>query len=94
VALSFWKKFFLHVCQQVQLASDASSLTELRRPIPTGQQIYEERSDTQIVGKNLIHKSALKQTTGEAVYLDDMPKFANELYGVLMTSTEAHALIK
>jgi xanthine dehydrogenase/oxidase len=94
VALSFWKKFFLHVCHQINLSSDSSSLMELHRFIPKGQQIYEERCDTTTVGKNLLHRSALKQTTGEAVYLDDMPKFANELYGVLVTSTEAHALIK
>ena len=40
-----------------------------------------------------MHASAVKQVTGEAIYVDDMPKFANELYAVLVTSTEAHANI-
>lgn len=31
------------------------------------------------VGRPLVHKSAYKQTTGEAIYIDDMPSIAGEL---------------
>jgi len=40
-----------------------------------------------------VHTSAFKQATGEAIYCDDMPKFANELYLSLVLSTRAHAKI-
>lgn len=40
-----------------------------------------------------MHTSAFKQATGEAIYCDDMPKFANELYLALVLSTRAHAKI-
>lgn len=40
-----------------------------------------------------MHTSAFKQATGEAVYCDDMPKFAEELYLALVLSTRAHAKI-
>jgi len=40
-----------------------------------------------------VHTSAFKQATGEAIYCDDMPKFAKELYLALVLSTRAHAKI-
>ncbi|KAE8233031.1 hypothetical protein CF326_g1933 [Tilletia indica] len=47
----------------------------------------------QAVGKSVPHLSALKQTTGQAMYIDDIPPYAGELHGVLVTSTRAHAKI-
>ncbi|XP_046738971.1 xanthine dehydrogenase isoform X2 [Diprion similis] len=51
----------------------------------------QERTD--LVGRPIIHASALKQATGEAIYCDDMPKFVGELYLALVISTRAHAKI-
>ena len=45
------------------------------------------------MGKPLKHKSADKQATGEALYLDDLPAFKNELYLAFVTSQKAHAKI-
>nr|CAD7437878.1 unnamed protein product [Timema bartmani] len=46
------------------------------------------------VGRTMVHKSAQKQATGEAVYCDDIPHYENELYLTLVLSSQAHALIK
>lgn len=35
--------------------------------------------------------SGLKHTTGEAVYVDDMPRYSNEGVGALVLSKNAHA---
>lgn len=44
-----------------------------------GVQVFEDSSQGQVkvdaVGLPLPHMSALKQVTGEAVYIDDMPAF-------------------
>lgn len=40
-----------------------------------------------------VQSSAFKQATGEAVYIDDMPKLDNELYLALVLSTIAHGTI-
>ena len=37
--------------------------------------------------------SALKQSTGAAVYVDDMPKYMDELYCGIVWSTRAHAKV-
>uniref|UniRef100_A0A672MRH9 xanthine dehydrogenase n=1 Tax=Sinocyclocheilus grahami TaxID=75366 RepID=A0A672MRH9_SINGR len=47
-----------------------------------------------VVGQPIMHLSALKQATGEAIYCDDIPCYENELHLALVTSTKAHALIK
>lgn len=45
------------------------------------------------VGQPLIHNSALKQASGEAVYCDDVTRMENELYMGLVLSNRAHAKI-
>lgn len=41
----------------------------------------------------MVHTAALKQAAGEALYVDDMPHFQNELYAAVVLSTKAHARI-
>ena len=40
-----------------------------------------------------MHLSALQQATGEAIYVDDMPSYKDELYAALVESTRPHAEI-
>uniref|UniRef100_A0A8C2HBN1 Xanthine dehydrogenase/oxidase n=1 Tax=Cyprinus carpio TaxID=7962 RepID=A0A8C2HBN1_CYPCA len=65
---------------------------------PSGVQLYQavppgDNSDD-VVGHPIMHLSALKHATGEAIYCDDIPCYENELRLALVTSTKAHALIK
>uniref|UniRef100_A0A6J0V358 Xanthine dehydrogenase/oxidase n=1 Tax=Pogona vitticeps TaxID=103695 RepID=A0A6J0V358_9SAUR len=66
---------------------DPAHNVQLFQEVPLGQSV----EDT--VGRPLIHLSAAKQASGEAVYCDDIPHFENELYLTLVTSTKAHAKI-
>ncbi|CAG8500087.1 2263_t:CDS:10 [Ambispora leptoticha] len=70
-------------------------LTEIiEREISQGVQSFGRPEDGKNhVGKSIPHASALKQVTGEAVYLDDIPKVHGELYGALLLSQEPHAKI-
>ncbi len=45
------------------------------------------------VGKSVKHDSAVKQVTGEAVYIDDRLEFPNQLHVYARLSTQAHARI-
>ncbi|RIB14481.1 molybdopterin binding aldehyde oxidase/xanthine dehydrogenase [Gigaspora rosea] len=49
--------------------------------------------DNKIVGKPISYASAMKQSTGQAIYFDDIPKIEGELYGAFVTSQKAHAKI-
>lgn len=57
------------------------------------QAVPEGQSPDDLIGRPIMHLSALKQATGEAVYCDDVPLYENELYLALITSTKAHARI-
>uniref|UniRef100_A0A4W4HCN9 Xanthine dehydrogenase/oxidase n=1 Tax=Electrophorus electricus TaxID=8005 RepID=A0A4W4HCN9_ELEEL len=57
-------------------------------PFPPGQNMDD------VIGRPIMHLSAVKQATGEAVYCDDIPCYKNELYLALVTSTKPHAYIK
>jgi xanthine dehydrogenase molybdopterin-binding subunit B len=45
--------------------------------------MYQEVAPGQLeddpVGRNIKHMSGMKQTTGEAIYIDDMPKLHSKL---------------
>ena len=40
-----------------------------------------------------MHLSALQQATGEAIYVDDMPSYKDELYAAIVDSERPHAEI-
>ena len=40
-----------------------------------------------------MHLSALQQATGEAIYVDDMPSYKDELYAAIVDSKRPHAEI-
>ncbi|XP_066155943.1 xanthine dehydrogenase isoform X1 [Euwallacea fornicatus] len=55
--------------------------------IPETQQKYDA------VARPMVHASAYKQASGEAVYCDDIPFFENELAMAFVVSSRAHAKI-
>ncbi|KAI3481440.1 hypothetical protein L1887_56142 [Cichorium endivia] len=61
------------------------------RPVTKGLQDLENVAIKQPVGDSIPHLSAMKQVTGEAVYIDDMPPVANELHAGFVLSQRAHA---
>ncbi|XP_018423843.1 PREDICTED: xanthine dehydrogenase/oxidase [Nanorana parkeri] len=74
------------------------SVIELfHKPEPSSVQLYQEvpagQDPEDFVGRPIMHLSAMKQATGEAVYCDDIPHYENELYLALITSTKAYAKI-
>uniref|UniRef100_A0A4W4HLA5 Xanthine dehydrogenase/oxidase n=1 Tax=Electrophorus electricus TaxID=8005 RepID=A0A4W4HLA5_ELEEL len=84
LTISLFFKFFLTV--QHKLAQE--TLETFVLAIPPGQNMDD------VIGRPIMHLSAVKQATGEAVYCDDIPCYKNELYLALVTSTKPHAYIK
>ena len=102
LALSFFYKFYVHVAQEVNATADSTfaadrSATEgfIDRPIKSHQffKIPESSGAHRAVGKPVPHKSAELHCTGEAVYVDDIPKTTDELYLGLVMSKKVHARI-
>ncbi|XP_069464775.1 xanthine dehydrogenase/oxidase-like isoform X2 [Ambystoma mexicanum] len=80
------------------LPTEYQSATELfHKDPPSGVQLFQEvpsgQSPEDMVGRPLMHLAAAKQASGEAVYCDDIPRYENELYLALVTSTKAHAKV-
>ncbi|XP_019642816.1 PREDICTED: xanthine dehydrogenase/oxidase-like [Branchiostoma belcheri] len=98
---SFFFKFFLSVQQRLNIKDVPppyrSACSLYHRESPHGSQMYQEVPEGQgredAVGRPIMHLSALKQVTGEAVYTDDMPPLQGELYVGLVLSKKAHAKI-
>ncbi|XP_041467689.1 xanthine dehydrogenase/oxidase-like [Lytechinus variegatus] len=106
LAVGFFFKFYLLVLQdlqsqQINVSSeetiDNSAIALLSDGPVKGVQFFQEVSsgqpDHDPVGRPISHKAAYQHATGEAVYIDDMPKHSNELHMAFVFSGRAHAKI-
>lgn len=57
------------------------------------QNVVDAQPAQDPVGRPVVHRAALSQATGEAVYCDDLPHIDGELFLAIVTSTRAHAKI-
>uniref|UniRef100_A0A8C2DMB7 xanthine dehydrogenase n=1 Tax=Cyprinus carpio TaxID=7962 RepID=A0A8C2DMB7_CYPCA len=96
LTISLFYKFFLNVQHKLSLdlLKEAFNISCHDRTLFLCLQAVPPGYSDDVVGQPIMHLSALKQATGEAIYCDDIPCYENELHLALVTSTKAHALIK
>lgn len=94
LTLSFFFKFWNYVngCRSDSLAED-DSLAKVTRNKPVGFRDTDNPFENDIVGKSVPHVNSMRQCTGEAQYVDDIPPYHKELFGVQVMSTKARAKI-
>ena len=96
LAFGFFYRFYHDVLSDLEAQGDVDDVREeIEREISKGKKDHEasQAYEQRILGKANPHVAALKQCTGEAQYTDDIPVQRNELYGVMVLSTKAHARI-
>ncbi|MEE6490031.1 hypothetical protein FKM82_015768 [Ascaphus truei] len=105
LAISFLFKFYLQVSQEMNKPVTSlakapeylSATREFEKEMPKTSQIFQEVNPSQPaedpIGKPIVHQSGIKQATGEAVYVDDMPAVDRELFMAFVLSTRAHAKV-
>ncbi|CAI0643803.1 unnamed protein product [Colletotrichum noveboracense] len=96
LTISMFFRFWHEVVHELGLAKvSADLIQEIHRDISSGYRdnftASMKNRGTQTVGRPIPHLSALKHCTGEAEYLDDMPRQHNELFGALVLAKRAHA---
>lgn len=86
-----------YINEDLILPYHCSGAEQFHGDMPKSSQYFELVGEEQIksdaVGRPVTHMSAYKQTTGEAIYCDDMPIAEGELYLAFVLSTRAHAKI-
>ncbi|KAH8732672.1 Molybdopterin-binding domain of aldehyde dehydrogenase-domain-containing protein [Phaeosphaeriaceae sp. PMI808] len=94
LTLSLFFRFWHESADELGLgAVDEQVIEEIHRGLSSGSRDDHNPHEQRVVGKQVVHLSALKQCTGEAIYVDDMPRLDRELFGGLVMSTKAHANI-
>ncbi|XP_018426968.1 PREDICTED: aldehyde oxidase 1-like [Nanorana parkeri] len=103
--IGFLFKFYLQVRQEPDMPvsnsfsapESISAVCDSKSKAPQTLQIFQEVNSNQPVkdpvGRPIENQSAIKQATGEAVYVDDMPPVDQELFIAFVTSKKAHAKI-
>ncbi|KAH7351223.1 xanthine dehydrogenase-like protein [Rhexocercosporidium sp. MPI-PUGE-AT-0058] len=92
LALSLFFRFWHETISDFGLGEvDLDLINEIHREISFGSRDNYNPHEQRVVGKQVPHLSSLKQNTGEAEYIDDMPPQNRELFGALVLSSRAHA---
>ena len=97
LALSLLLKSFLFLSSNHLYplpSSDLSAATTFHKNPLQGSQLFDiKSSEVDPLRKPLKHNTADKQSSGEAIYVDDIPRIKGELYMDFVLSTKAHANI-
>ncbi|KAF1911627.1 Molybdopterin-binding domain of aldehyde dehydrogenase-domain-containing protein [Ampelomyces quisqualis] len=94
LTLSLFFRFWHESAAELGLGNvDEQVADEIHRGLSSGIRDDYNPYEQSVVGKQVAHLSALKQCTGEAEYVDDMPRQDRELFGGLVMSIKAHARI-
>lgn len=105
LTISFFFKFYLKtmasldksVSNSLGIPENKSAIRDFEIKAPKTLQIFQEVNSSQPVqdpvGRPIVHQSGIKQATGEAVYVDDMPPVDQELFISFVTSKKAHAKV-
>ncbi|KAI5709871.1 hypothetical protein M8J75_003796 [Diaphorina citri] len=96
LTLSLFYKFYIAVSVDTQvtpISSRDKSGAQTFHTLPTKSSQYFQVAKSDLVGRPIVHASAFKQATGEAIYCDDIPKYQTELYLAFVVSSKPHAKI-
>lgn len=94
LAVSLFYKFILYICSKDNINPlYMSGSKTIEREISSGTQEFETNKKDWPLRKRVPKIEADIQCTGEAQYINDMPKQANELYGAFVLSTIAQGKI-
>ncbi|KAJ5133771.1 MFS general substrate transporter [Penicillium atrosanguineum] len=98
LSMGFFYRFYHDVLSNLEVKPeglDLDGIAEIERAISMGEKDNEASIAYQqkILGKASPHVAALKQSTGQAQYTDDIPVQQNELFACMVLSTKAHAKI-
>ena len=98
LAFGFFYRFYhdvLAILDGQSKHGDRQAVDEVERDLSSGA-VDEDTAaayEKEVTGKSKPHLAALKQTTGEAQYTDDIPAMKNELHACYVFSSKAHARI-
>ncbi|KAK7112653.1 uncharacterized protein [Littorina saxatilis] len=75
-------------------AKMASGSSDIERPLSSGIQTWQDKKDEWPLKQALPKKTAKLQASGEAEYVNDIPKYKQELCGALVLTSVASATIE
>lgn len=93
LTFSFFYKFVNYVLSFLEKPVDATILDPITRKHPNGYRELVQPFKENVVGSSVPHVNSLKQATGEAQYVEDIPPYSNEVFGVQVLSIKAHAKV-
>lgn len=94
LAMALFYKFFLNIAPDTRALSKYKSGGEiLKRELSSGTQVFDTYKKNWPLTKNIPKIEADVQCTGEAKYVNDIPKMPNEVYAAFVVAKKVHGKI-
>ncbi|KAF6205375.1 hypothetical protein GE061_019546 [Apolygus lucorum] len=94
LAVNLFYRFVLNVDMDTVSIRNKSGGLNLKRPLSSGVQVWDTNKKEWPVHKPLMKLEAFIQCSGEAEFVDDMPKQLGELYGALVFTDRASSTLQ
>ncbi|XP_021379046.1 xanthine dehydrogenase-like [Mizuhopecten yessoensis] len=94
LALSYFYRFVLDVLGEAAPARLRTGAKALTRPLSSGLQSYDTKTMEWPLTQPMTKVLALNQTSGKAVYINDIPSKPQELHAAFVRSTVANATLQ
>ncbi|XP_060068194.1 uncharacterized protein LOC132548355 isoform X2 [Ylistrum balloti] len=94
LALSYFYRFVLDVLGDAAPTRLKTGAKALLRPLSTGQQSYDTKPMEWPLTQPMTKVLALNQTSGKAMYINDLPSKPQELHAAFVCSTVANATLQ
>lgn len=94
LAMALFYKFVLNTCAMAKLSpQNISGGLIVDRPLSSGQQAFKTDSKTWPLTQPVSKYEGLVQCSGEAVYMNDIPKLKDELWAAFVTAKKINTKI-
>ncbi|XP_028411467.1 xanthine dehydrogenase/oxidase-like [Dendronephthya gigantea] len=90
LALSLFYKFYLSLLGDKASSRVISAAVPYVRPISSGQQSFDTTPSEFPLTQPMTKTTAKLQASGEAEYIDDIPRLEGEIYGAFVTTTKGN----
>lgn len=94
LAIGYFYRFVLSICPLEQLSKcNISGATTIRRELSSGIQNFTTIEKNWPLTKPVVKYEGLQQASGEAKFINDMPRFHDELWAAFAVATKVHETV-
>lgn len=94
LAIAYFYRFILSTCPMEKLTQrNVSGATTIQRPLSSGTQYFKTIEQQWPLTQPVVKYEGIQQTSGEAIYINDLPHLDRELWAAFSVATRVNSIV-